>query len=254
MEKIKTERGTLYGVGVGPGDPELMSLKAVRVLNACPVITAPQSAAGSMTALSIAAQKVDFSAKEILPLRFAMKTDPELCRAGRLAAAASIRVALDDGRDVAMLSLGDIGVYSSFSYVREELEPQGYRIVTVPAVTSFCAAASALGQSLAEDDEPLTIIPAGAGPEELRGFLGLPGNKVIMKSGRQLPAVLRLLSELNLTGQTSMAENCGLPGERILMSLAGFSPDDEEVQKAGYFVTLLVHGAPGSGKPEGGAQ
>ena len=135
--------GVLYGVSVGPGDPELMTLKAVRCLEKCPVIAAPQTAGGRMLALDIARGAVGLDGKTILPLRFAMSRDPEMLRASHEEAARAVKEYLDSGQDVAMLNLGDVSVYATFGYLQEILEAEGYKTVRIPGVPSFCAAASA---------------------------------------------------------------------------------------------------------------
>ena len=118
--------GVLYGVSVGPGDPELMTLKAVRCLGKCPVIAAPQTAGGRMLALDIARGAVGLDGKTILPLRFAMSRDPEMLRASHEEAARAVKEYLDAGQDVAMLNLGDVSVYATFGYLQEILEAVGY--------------------------------------------------------------------------------------------------------------------------------
>ena len=133
--------GTFYGVSVGPGDPELMTLQAVRCLENCPVIAAPQTPKGGMLALDIAKGAVDLSGKTILPLRFAMSLDPAVQKAAHIEAARAVKEYLDAGQDVAMLNLGDLSVYATFGYLQEILEAEGCKTVMLPGVTSFCAGA-----------------------------------------------------------------------------------------------------------------
>ena len=165
MEK---RNGVLYGVSVGPGDPELMTLKAVRCLEKCPVIAAPQTAGGRMLALDIARGAVGLDGKTILPLRFAMSRDPEVLRASHEEAARAVKEYLDAGQDVAMLNLGDVSVYATFGYLQEILEAEGYKTVRIPGVPSFCAAAARLGQPLTGGMEaPLTIATGDEGADEI---------------------------------------------------------------------------------------
>ena len=146
--RMEKRIGTFYGVSVGPGDPELMTLQAVRRLENCPVIAAPQTPKGGMLALDIAKGAVDLSGKTILPLRFAMSLDPAVQKAAHIEAARAVKEYLDAGQDVAMLNLGDVSVYATFGYLQEILEAEGCKTVMLPGVTSFCAAAARLGQSL----------------------------------------------------------------------------------------------------------
>ncbi|MEE1352745.1 MAG: precorrin-2 C(20)-methyltransferase [Acutalibacteraceae bacterium] len=230
-------RGICYSIGVGPGDPELLTLKALRTMEQCGVVAAPRTKGGHMLALDIAQQAMDLSDKEILPLSFPMTNDQKERKRAHAAAAGEIAAYLDRGEDVAMLTLGDPSVYATSSYVCRLLEEQGYRTETIAGVPSFCAASAALSRELVQDGEPLIVIPASAGFADMERMLDLPGTKVIMKSGRQLPKVLELLRKKDLLSATSLAENVGLPGERILRE-----PDENSAGEAGYFVTLIVRG------------
>ena len=213
--------GTFYGVSVGPGDPELMTLQAVRRLENCPVIAAPQTPKGGMLALDIAKGAVDLSGKTILPLRFAMSLDPAVQKAAHIEAARAVKEYLDAGQDVAMLNLGDVSVYATFGYLQEILEAEGCKTVMLPGVTSFCAAAARLGQSLTGGmEQPLTIAPGRCAAE----MLAAPGAKVLMKSGRQLPETLAALANAGLLSRSAMVCNCGLPNEEVWPDLADYDP------------------------------
>lgn len=206
--------GTFYGVSVGPGDPELMTLQAVRRLENCPVIAAPQTPKGGMLALDIAKGAVELSGKTILPLRFAMSLDPAVQKAAHIEAARAVKEYLDAGQDVAMLNLGDVSVYATFGYLQEILEAEGCKTVMLPGVTSFCAAAARLGQSLTGGmEQPLTIAP-----------------------GRCAAEVLAALADAGLLSRSAMVCNCGLPNEEVWPDLTDYDP----ARSAGYFATILV--------------
>lgn len=117
--------GVFYGVSVGPGDPELLTMKACRVLKACPVIAAPQSQSGEQLALSIAGQAVDLDGKTLLSLPFTMSRDPEVLAAAWEKNADLVAAYLDRGADVAMVVLGDVSTYSTYCYVMERLKQRG---------------------------------------------------------------------------------------------------------------------------------
>lgn len=231
MDNVK--KGTLHGVSVGPGDPELMTLKAVRCIEQCPVLAAPQTAAGRMLALDIAKGVVDVSGKIILPLHFAMSRDPEVLKASHAAAADAVRAHLDAGRDVALLNLGDVSIYATYGYLEEILTARDYAAVRIAGVPSFCAAAARLGQSLTGGmEQPLTIAPG----RHVEQVLAAPGAKVLMKTGRRLPKTLDALRERGLLANSAMVCNCGLPDEAVFPALTDYDP----AQDAGYFATILV--------------
>lgn len=232
MEQL-TKKGTLYGVGVGPGDPELMTVKAVKCIEHCPVIAAPQTPAGGMLALDIARGTVNLAGKTIVPLSFAMSRDEAVMREYHLAAAQKLRAYLDNGQDVAMLNLGDVSIYATFGHLQAVLQPLGYPTAMVAGVPSFCAAAARLGRPLTGGmDEPLTIAPGGAAA----GVLDAAGAKVLMKSGRKLPEVIDELKQRGLLKKSAMVCNCGLPGEQVYTELESYEPDGA----AGYFATILI--------------
>lgn len=219
---------TFYGVSAGPGDPELLTLKALRTIEHCPVIAAPRTSKGGMLALEIVLGEAELEGKVILPLEFSMSPDPDVLRESHLRAAELVEAHLKAGRDVAMLNIGDVSIYATFGYIMDILKARGYETVMIPGVPSFCAAAARLGVSLVSGDEPLHILPGGGFAENM------PGTKVLMKSGKQLPKVTKELRRLGLADRASAVQNCGLESERVCRSLDGLSED------AGYFTTIIV--------------
>lgn len=223
-------RGIAYGVGVGPGDPELMTLKAVRLIRESEVIALPGAEPGKTLAYRIAVAAVpELAHRELVPVCMPMvkdraRIDPEHRRAAK-----RIEGYLDQGRDVVFLTLGDPTVYSTFTYIRRCLEADGYETAMVPGVTSFCAAAARLNVPLCAWDEPLHILPVAQAPD---GTLDAPGTCVLMKSGGHLAEVKQRLRD---SGRDAMmVENCTLPGERICRGVDGM-PDD-----AGYFTLIIA--------------
>ena len=243
MEELNADlaaaTGTLFGVGVGPGDPELLTLKAVRVLASCPVIAAPQTGASDTLALDIVSQVVDLAGKEVLRLPFAMVRDAAQREERYGEAVARIEEHLRAGRDVALVNLGDVSVYATFGYIAERVTARGYAVEAVAGVPSFCAVAARLGESLTTMGEPLCLVPGGAMP--VSEALALPGTKVLMKTGSQLGRVLEALDREGLLPQSALVRDCGLPTEGAwrgdeLRELA------RDPQAAGYFATLVVRG------------
>lgn len=226
--------GTLYGVSVGPGDPELMTVKAKRLLERCHVLAVPKTRGGHSLALDIADKAADISGKKVLSLPFPMTTDSAKLRQNYEAHAARLAEILQSGKDVAFICLGDVSVYSTFAYIGEILSGKGFPVVMVPGVTSFCAAACALGVGLTTANQPLHIIPAGYG--NIEDALHLPGTRVLMKSASQFPKVR---SAVWTRDQSAYAVvDCGMSSQRLYRDLADM-PDDP-----GYFTTIIVKGQP----------
>ncbi len=226
--------GKFYGVSVGPGDSELLTLKAVRVIEACPVVASPATKGENMLAFNIAKGTVNMDDKEILPLEFLMTRDKEAQHARHVELAKLIAAKLDEDKDVAMLNLGDASLFSTFSYILKLLEEMGYEAEVVPGVTSFCAIAAKLKVSLTSMNEPLHIIPASHGCTE--EALHLRGSKVLMKAGKGLGEVKQELKKAGLYEKASLISDCGLPSETICVSL------DEAKDDMGYFATIVVRG------------
>ena len=225
-------KGILYGVSTGPGDPELMTIKAVRCLERCEVIAAPRTRGRNSMALDIVKRIIDIDNKVIIYLDFTMSKDKSILFESHKKEAALIEEYLQKGIDVAMLNIGDAALYGPFGYIRDIVEMDGYKTNTIAGVTSFSAVAAELGQSLTEAQKPLTIIPGAYG--QVENLLGQDGTKVIMKSGRALSEVKKILADKNMIEEASMVANCGLDNQRVYQNISQ-SADDE-----GYFVTILV--------------
>ena len=223
-------KGTAYGVGVGPGDPELMSLKAARLIKENDIIAVPGKVAEDSLAYKIAAGAVPAIAeKELLAIDMPMTKDSAKLAAAHQAGAKLMEKYLDQGKNVVFLTLGDSTVYCTFSYLQHILEADGYKVELVPGIPSFCAAAARLGISLTEWDEMLHVVPA----LHKAGNIGeLPGNCVLMKSASRMKEVKEALKASGRSVQA--VENCTLPGEKVYRSLEEI-PDD-----AGYFSLIIA--------------
>lgn len=221
-------KGKLWGVGVGPGDPQLMTLKAVEVVRQCDAIAVPRRDKHECLALSIALGAVpELADKPTIEVHMPMTKDPAALEKGFQEGTAALREALDEGRTVAFLTLGDPTVYSTYSYLHTRIKALGYDTQIVPGITSFCAAAAALDRSLCQGREDLHIIPATYGVEEA---LSYPGVKVLMKNN--VGETRKALVGRGLHVQ--MAENCGLPQERLYRSL------EEIPEDSGYYSLIIV--------------
>lgn len=229
---MEVKRGTFYAVGVGPGDPELLTLKACRTLEACPVVAAPRTRSGGMLALDIARGAVDLTGKEILPLDLTMAVALSGRQGAHDLAAEEIARRLTQGQDVAMAVLGDVAVYASCTPLMDRLEAQGFDCVMIPGVTSFSAAAARLGISLTEADRPLAIIPGNVELDEYA--MNFPGSKVLMKSGIHLDEVRNALEAQGMLDRAALVANCGLPEELVSKNLR------ELPERLSYFTTIIV--------------
>ncbi len=223
-------KGMLYGIGVGPGDPELITVKAIKILEQCDIAAAPSVKGHEQTALKIAAPYI--KGKQILNLDIPMTHNSEERYKSHIAAVDEIAKQLDNGRNVALLTLGDPTVYSSYWYIHRMLVNKGYEAEIIPGVTSFCAAAARLGEALCEDGQMLHIIPASHG--FIKDGLDLPGNKIFMKAGRKLPMLMDELRNRGQLSRASLVEQCGMENERVFESL------DDYKDENGYFGIVLV--------------
>ncbi|MEA5091980.1 Cobalt-precorrin-2 C(20)-methyltransferase [bioreactor metagenome] len=224
--------GTLYSVGIGPGDPELMTLKAVRLIVEADVIAIPQGDNDILTAKNIVNQVVDLSAKEQLLIYMPMTKDMVAMDKAHDEGADAVIKLLKEGKNVVFITLGDPTVYATCIYVHKRVLAKGYKAELIPGVPSFCAVAAKLNVALCERSEPLIILPGSY--KESAAFLDGPGNKVLMKSASQIAKVRDELKERDLISHAAMIERCGLPGEKIYKDL------NEIDEKSSYFSVILV--------------
>lgn len=256
LEKMMREEsaptvGTFTGVGVGPGDPELLTVKAVRAIRESGCIAVPvsdrafgdpvyvssarereryQQDLDRCTAYGIALDAVpEIKDKPVLLLPMPMVKDRDALCAVHDRDAEAVTELLDRGENVLFLTLGDPTVYSTCMYVHRRLKRAGYPTALIPGVPSFCAAAARLDMPLVENKEELHILPASYGLGE---NLQLPGTKVLMKSGRKLPEIQSALREGER--EVCMVENCGMPSEKVWHGAW------EIPEQSGYYSLLIV--------------
>ncbi len=226
-------QGKLYGVGVGPGDPELLTLKALRLIKENEVIAVP----GKDIRASVAYQIVkgayeDLDKKTLIPVAMPMTKDPQVLKANHDKAADQVEDYLREGKNVVFLTLGDTTVYSTYLYVHKRILERGYEAEIVSGITSFCAVAARLNMGLVEADQPLHVIPATYKAQEMDEILKLPGTKVLMKTGKKMKQVKESIEK---SGQKAvMIENCGMPSEKIYRSA------EEIPEDSGYYSLIIV--------------
>ncbi len=223
-------RGKIYGVGVGPGDPELMTLKAVRVIKENGLIAVPGKEPKESVAYKIARGAVpELENKELIAVNMPMVKDMELLKVEHKKGAAFLEAYLDQGKNIVYLTLGDPTIYCTFSYLQHILEADGYEVELISGIPSFCAAAARLNLPLAEWDEPLHIVPA---VHKTNDELNQSGNYVLMKSASHMKEVKELL--IKSGRRVSAVIDCGMESEKVYTSAADI-PDD-----AGYFSLIIA--------------
>ncbi|HJD40368.1 MAG TPA: precorrin-2 C(20)-methyltransferase [Candidatus Blautia stercoripullorum] len=226
-------QGKLYGVGVGPGDPELLTLKALRLIKENEIIAVP----GKDIRASVAYQIVkgayeDLDKKTLIPVAMPMTKDLQVLKANHDKAADQVEDYLREGKNVVFLTLGDTTVYSTYLYVHKRILERGYGAEIVSGITSFCAVAARLNMGLVEADQPLHVIPATYKAQEMDEILKLPGTKVLMKTGKKMKQVKESIEK---SGQKAvMIENCGMPSEKIYRSA------EEIPEDSGYYSLIIV--------------
>lgn len=236
--------GHLYLVGVGPGDPELITYKAVRILTAAPVWAVPTAKEnGLSSARQIAEQMVPDTGRTILSLCFPMKkvylgqeTDGQLLTAWRKSADEVIRH-LDRGSDVAFPTLGDATLYSTAFYLLAMIQEQRPQtpVTVVPGITAMAACAASQSSPLALGDDVLAVVPAAFEDDRLRSILTTLDAVVLMKVHRRLDALIDLLVELGLADCAVLIERSGLPGERVYPDIRA-----ARGRKLHYFSTMVI--------------
>ena len=204
--------GRLYGLGLGPGDPELVTLKALRLLRAAAVVAYAAPEEGDSFARSIAAEWLDRDQEEIA-IRFPMRPGPPPA-AIYDAAAARLSAVLDRGDDVAFLCQGDPLFYGSFAGIMTRLAPR-HRVTVVPGVSSLTACAAAAGLPLVRRDDTLAVVPATLDEATLTRRLAEAECAAVIKLGRHFAKLRRVADRLGLLDGAIYIEHASLPDQRI---------------------------------------
>lgn len=228
--RIKNMAGILYGVGVGPGDPELMTLKAVKLIQKNHVIALPGPVPQETAAYRIAVQAVpELSEKKLVSVYMPMTHNRDELARCHQEGAQIVEAYLEQGENVVYLTLGDPSIYSTFAYIQSIVEQHGYSTEMVSGITSFCAAAARVNIPLVKGNEHLHVVPAAHFPKDQ---LLHSGNYILMKSGTKMKQVKEFLSAGNRT--VTAIENCGMENEHIYWSV------DEIPDHAGYYSLIIA--------------
>lgn len=231
--------GKLYGVGVGPGDPQLLTLRAHQVLTSVPVVAVPVSRPGEDSLALRVVRPWLAAGQEVLELLTPMVWGPAELEPAWEKAVEELLRRLRRGLDVAFITLGDASLYSTYGYLVRRLGEAAPEIVveTVPGVPSFCAAAARLNLPLALGAEPLAILPVLEEPEELRSLLRTFPNLVLMKFHRRYADLIRVLAEEGRLHQAVLASRCGWEDEKLVLDLNGHG-----AQEMDYLSLIIVKG------------
>ena len=230
--------GTLYGIGLGPGDPELLTLKAVRLLKEADVVLVPR---GRKSGGSTARDIVIAALGDNLPFRelvFPMVRDDAILEAHWDEAAARTAEELDAGRLVVFVTLGDVSIYSTFSYLCRSLKKRGdYPVVRVPGISSIQLGAASLNRELTLGNTSLGVYPMPGNLIELEGALEEHETVVVMKIGERLEELRTFLRHRNLESSAGFIRRAGFPDEVIAQSLAELPAGSE-----GYLSLVIMKG------------
>lgn len=230
--------GCLYSIGVGPGDPELMTLKAVHTINKCPVLVLPAESRQKCVAYQIARQILpEIDEKEAVCLVMPMTKNKEKLERNHEEGAVKVAQILEEGRDAAFLTIGDPTVYATSMYIHQRVAQMGYQTQIISGVPSFCAAAAKLGVSLGEKQEQIHVIPASY---DIEMAMQLSGTKILMKAGKKMPFVKQCVKKHQ--GWAAMVENCGMPDEHVWIN------PDSMPDQPGYYTLVIAKDGRGEEK------
>ncbi|GAB6167010.1 precorrin-2 C(20)-methyltransferase [Thermostilla marina] len=237
------KRGTLYGIGIGPGDPELITVKGAAILNACRHVVVPKA---SETADSVALNIVrTYLAKDAVVHEcvFPMSRDRHVLQTRWRKAALLVAELTADGHDVAFVTLGDPLLYSTYIYLFKavrEIVPE-LNVVTVPGVSAFNAVAAAAHFPVGRGKEPVHIFPAADNPQALQSAVNASGTVVLMKIGKRLPQVLESVAVADRPVEAVFGAHVGMENEYVEHDLERLRQAAADV---GYLSTMILHAKP----------
>lgn len=219
--------GTLYGIGVGPGDPDLITVKAVETLKRVSVIFAACSTKNHYSlSQNIIRKHVQNAAVE--KVGFPMTRDRNALHDAWDAAAGRVLEVLRSGRDAGFVTLGDPLTYSTFCYLLRTIKQMApeVRVVTIPGITSYQAAAAAANTPLTEGEESFHLISGAMGGDTLRKIIETSDNVVMLKTYRHFDNICETLDQLGLLDRAVCVSRCGLDGETVVQDLRSLKGKD----------------------------
>lgn len=236
--------GRLYGIGVGPGDPELLTLKARRILEEIDLLFVPKSRMEKRSvALSIVSQAVP-KQWQCIDLLMPMTSDQSQLEQHWEESAIQVVDMLGSGRDGAFITLGDPTLFSTFTYLLKHImnrEPE-VQVEIIPGISAVNSVAAYLQQPLAEGDENLVIVPALQGQEALEDIINRFDNIVLMKAGRQVKKICAVLEEHGSGKQAQLVSRCGFSDAFVSHDLRSLQGEELD-----YLSTVIIKNIPGGG-------
>ena len=226
--------GILFGIGVGPGDPEMLTLKAVKAIKEADVICLPRENKDKCRAYQIALPVVpELRYKKTISFAYEMTKDAEILKKIHEEFYSKYKQLVLEGYNLAFLTIGDPTIYSTFGYIMKLAKKEGLEVEVINGIPSFCGSAASAGIVLCESDENVHII---SGQQNIDEELKLPGTKIIMKSGRNVSDIKEKLIALEEAGRISVYAviDCGMETEEIFKS-AMTIPDDSK-----YMMTIII--------------
>lgn len=235
-------QGTLYGIGVGPGDPELITVKGAKLLGECRTLFAPRSKIKSESiAFEIASRYVRKDA-QIRELIFPMIKDKNELEKRWNSAAGEVAETLKTGEDACFVTLGDPFLYSTYIYLVRALKKilPNAKVETIPGITAFSATAALTNYPIGEADEPVTIVPSAYDLDSVRKAVTGKGTVILMKIGKRLKEILEILEEADVMEGGLFVAHAGMENQRVETDLRKLKSEKPET---GYLSIILLKGS-----------
>jgi precorrin-2/cobalt-factor-2 C20-methyltransferase len=245
---MSSPTGTLFGIGVGPGDPELVTVKAAKILGQVDIVFAAASTKNHHSLAKDIARPYIPKATPLRMLKFPMTRDKNETRSAWKQHARTIIAALENGQDVAFLTLGDAMTYSTFGYIVKHIKTFAphLKIETIPGISSYQAAAARLNTPLVEGEESLMVVSGAKGGNRLRAMGNKPENVVFLKAYRNVRDITDAITENGSYQHCVGIKNCGHENEEII-------PNIEELKKQtpNYWTLIIAKKKREDGPSEG---
>ena len=232
-----TEYGTFYGIGVGPGDPELITLKAKKILEKVCCVFTPVAGKGKKSIAYSIAQTFISPDATVEKLVFPMTNDRTVCEEAWQENVEKIFTVLEKGSDAAFITIGDPMTYSTYSYLLKKMQSMHPQIksITIPGITSYAAVAASANLPLAEGNEILTLIPGNTPREKIKQLLSSSNTSILLKHHKNTKDIYNILQEMNLEDKAIYVSRCGFE-DQIITS----DPPRDLLEKTDYLSLLIV--------------